>query len=103
MHAITIALFHKELGTNPERITKKLNAYAQKFNCHDIDFPALNEDYTIFEKLNEDVALNVLYVPLLYVPMLFNEVNILPEYISKRNFNTKNQVTLLKIADGSGK
>ena len=35
--------------------------------------------------------------------MPFNEVIILPEYISKRNFNTKNQVTLLKIADGSGK
>ena len=32
MHAITIALYHKELGTNPERITKKLIAYAQKFN-----------------------------------------------------------------------
>ena len=81
MHAITIALFHKELGTNPER---------------DIRFPASYEDYTVFEKLNEDVPLNVLYVP-------FNEVNILPEYISKRNFNTKNQVTLLKITDGSGK
>ena len=74
MHAITIALFHKELGTNPEHITKKLIAYAQKFNWHDIDFPASYEDYAIFEKLNEDVALNVLYVP-------FNEVNILPEYI----------------------
>ena len=96
MHAITIALFHKELGTNPERITKKLIAYAQKFNWHDIDFPASYEDYAIFEKLNEDVALNVLYVP-------FNEVNICPEYISKRNFNTKNQVTLLKITDESDK
>ena len=96
MHAITIALYHKELGTNPERITKKLIAYAQNFNWHDIDFPASYEDYAIFEKLNEDVALNVLYVP-------FNEVNILPEYISKRNFNTKNQVTLLKITDDTGK
>ena len=56
MHTITIALFHKELGTNPERITKKLIAYAQKFNWHDIDFPASYEDYAIFEKLNEDVA-----------------------------------------------
>ena len=32
MHAITISLYHKELGTNPERITKNLIAYAQKFN-----------------------------------------------------------------------
>ena len=48
MHAITIALFHKELGTNPERITEKLIAYAQKFNWHDIDFPDKDyEDYAI--------------------------------------------------------
>ena len=96
MHAITIALYHKELGTNPERITKKLIAYAQNFNWHHTDFPALYEDYAIFEKLNEDVALNVLYVP-------FNEVNICPEYISKRNVSTRNQVTLLKITDENDK
>ena len=96
MHAVTIALYCNELGTNPERITKKLIAYAQNFNWHHTDFPALYEDYAIFEKLNEDVALNVLYVP-------FNEVNICPEYISKRNFNTKNQVILLKITDESDK
>ena len=32
MNAITTALFYEKLGTNPERITKKLIAYAQKFN-----------------------------------------------------------------------
>ena len=96
MHSITIALYHKELGTNPERITKKLIAYAEKCNWHDIDFPASYQDYVIFEKLNEDVALNVLYVP-------FNEVNICPEYISKRNVSTRNQVTLLKITDENDK
>ena len=96
MHAITIALYHNELGTNPERISKKLLAIAQKFNWHEIDFPASYEDYVIFEKLNEDIALNVLYVP-------FDEVNILPEYISNRNFKTKNQVALLKITDDTGK
>ena len=95
MNAITTALFYEKLGTNPERITKKLIAYAQKFNWHDIHFPASYEDYAIFENLNEDVALNVLYVP-------FDEVNILPEHISKRNFNTKNQVTSLKITDDTG-
>ena len=30
MHAITSALDHKELGTNPERITNKLIAYITK-------------------------------------------------------------------------
>ena len=96
MHAITIALYYNELGTNPERITKKLIAYAQKFNWHEIDFPASFQDYVIFEKLNEDVALNVLY-------LAFNEVNICPEYKSKLNFSTKNQVTLRKITGDSGK
>ena len=87
----------KKVGTNPDGITKKLIAYVQKFNWHDIDFTASYQDYVIFEKLNEDVAFNVLYVP-------FNEVNICPEYVSNRDFNTKNQVTLLKITgDDSGK
>ena len=31
---------------------------------------------------------------------LLNKKNICPEYISKRNFNTKNQIVLLKITDG---
>ena len=31
------------------------------------------------------------------------EKNICPEYISKRNFNTKNQIVLLKITDESEK
>ena len=48
MHAITIALFHKELSTNPEHITKKLIAYGQKCKWHDIDFPVSYEDYAIF-------------------------------------------------------
>ena len=26
MHVITIALYHNELGSNPERISKKINA-----------------------------------------------------------------------------
>ena len=96
MHAITIALYHNELGTNLKGILKKLLTYAQKFNWHETDFPVFFADYAIFEKLNEDIALNVLYVP-------FNEVNICPEYISKRNFTTKNQITLLKITDESDK
>ena len=45
MHAITIALYHNELGTNPERISRKLLAYAQKCNWHEIDFPACFADY----------------------------------------------------------
>ena len=44
MHSIIIALFYDKLGTNPERITKKLATYAQAFNWQDIDFPAGHKD-----------------------------------------------------------
>ena len=96
MYAVTIALYHDKLGSNPERISQKLGRYTQAFNWHHIDFPASYEDYVIFEKLNEDKALNILYVP-------FDKKDICPEYISKRNFSAKNQIILLKITDGSGK
>ena len=92
----TIALYQDKLGSNPERILQKLSKHTQVFNWHDIDFPASYEDYALFKKLNEDIALNILYVP----P---GEKNICPEYISKCNFNKKNQIILLKITDESEK
>ena len=63
MHAITIALYHNELGSNPERISKTLMQYANKLNWHKIDFPASYEDYLLFEQFNSDIALTILYVP----------------------------------------
>ena len=83
MYSIAIALFHEALGNNPGCISKKLIEFVDAFNWHDIDFPASYDDYVLFEKLNDVVALNILYVPL-------NEVTICPEYISKRNFDKKN-------------
>ena len=80
MYAITIALCHEGLGKNPGRISSKLIEYDSAFNWHDIDFPATYDDYITFERLNNIVALNVLYVPL-------NEINICPEYISEYNFD----------------
>ena len=96
MYAIAIALFDEALGKNPGRISKELIKYANAFNWHDIDFPTTYEDYITFERLNEAVAINILYVPL-------NEVNISTEYISKRNFDKKHQVVLVKIGDDKGK
>ena len=96
MYAIAIALFDEALGKNPGRISKELIKYANAFNWHDIDFPTTYEDYITFERLNEAVAINILYVPL-------NEVNICTEYISKRNFDKKHQVVLVKIGDDKGK
>ena len=78
MYAIAIALFHEALGNKPGCISKKLIKYVNAFNLHDIDFPTT--EYVLFEKLNDVVAQNSLYV-------LLNEANICPEYISKRNFD----------------
>ena len=47
MYAITIALYHTELGSNPERISKRLIEHIPKLNWHDIDFPASYNDYVI--------------------------------------------------------
>ena len=69
--------------------------YANKINWHNTDFPASYEDYVLFEQLNSDIALNILYVP-------FGKRNVCCEYISKHNFTAKNQVTLLKITDDKG-
>lgn len=70
--------------------------YRDLFSWSDIKFPAIYEDYETFETLNSDVVLNIFYVP-------YEEENILPEYISKRNFDNVDQITLLKISDGKGK
>ena len=96
MYAIAIAFFHEVLGKNPGRISKKLIEYANAFNWRHIDFPASCDDYIFFERVNDAVPLNILYVPL-------NEVNICIEYISSRNFDKKHQVVLLKIGDDTGK
>ena len=63
MYAATIALYRSELRKNPRRINEKLHLYSDIFNWHNIDFPTSYEDYTTFERLNSDFALNVLYVP----------------------------------------
>ena len=63
MYAATITLYRSELGKNPRRINEKLHLYSDIFNWHNIDFPASYEDYTTFERVNSDFALNVLYVP----------------------------------------
>ena len=98
VYATTIAIYHKEIGKNPDRISSKLLEHASKLYWNGIDFPASTPDYKRFERFNEDIVLNIMYVP-------FNEgeeesFDIRPEYISKFNFTRKIQVVLLKISDG---
>ena len=94
-YATTIAIYHKEIGSHLYRISSKLLEYTYKLDWNGIDFSASTPDCKRFEKYNEDIALNILYVP-------FGEENIdvRPEYISKFYFTRKNQVVLLKISNG---
>ena len=101
-YAITIAIYHNEIGKNLNRISNKLLDCTDKFNWNGIDFPASIPDYKRFEKLNEDIALNFMYIP-------FNKedddnvnetIDVEQECISNFNFTRKKQVVLLKISNG---
>ena len=78
------------------RISSKLIEYTDKLNFNGISFPANKHGYKTFEKNNDTIALDIFYIP-------FNEEDILPEYVSKHDFNRDVPILLLKITDGDGK
>ena len=94
-HSIVIALYHKQIGKNPQRI-ENLKPYYKHFNWQGINTPATIMDWKRFENNNPDVSLNIFSVP-------FNEQEIRTEYVSKFNRKRNNQVALLMIIDGTGK
>ena len=75
----------------PERILK-IKPFINKYDWKDIQFPSDKEDRNTFEKNNRSIALNILYVP-------YNTKQIRPAYVSKYNYNRKNQANLLMITD----
>ena len=102
VYATTIAIYRKEIGKHRDRISNKLLDYTEKLNWKGTDFPVSTSDYKKFQKLNENVALNVFFIP-------FNEedikndietMNVEQECISNKGFTRKIQVALLKISDG---
>ena len=95
MYALTIALNHQEMGSKPDRISNELINHILKYNWDYIDFSSGHKDYFAFEQNNEDIALNIPYIP-------YDTEQIRPEYISNYNFDRKNQVTLLEITDNKG-
>ena len=77
MCAITVALNYQNIDNNPQRIPNIL-PHIPKFNWKDIEFPAEHKDYSAFEKNNNDITLNILYIP-------HNMEEIRQSYISKHN------------------
>ena len=60
-YSATLALNIDKIGKNPQRISK-IKPLIDQYNWKDIDFPATSKDWKKFE-LNNEIGLNILYVP----------------------------------------
>ena len=90
-YVVTLALNIDKINDHPERISK-IKPFIEKYNRKDIDFPSTSKDWKKFE-LNNEVALNILYVP-------HGTKKIEIAYKSKHNLTREKQVILLMISNG---
>ena len=90
-YAITLALNLNKINNHLERISK-IKHFIEEYNWKNIDFPSTSKDWKKCE-LNNDVALNILYVP-------YDTKKIEIAYKSKYNLTREKQVTLLMISNG---
>ena len=60
-NALDDALNYQTIETHPERISK-LKPYINKYNWEGINFPAGSKEWQKFERNNDTIALNILYV-----------------------------------------
>ena len=60
-YAVTLALNLDYIDNHPERVSK-IKRFIDQYNWKDIDFPATSKDWKKCE-LNNEIALNILYVP----------------------------------------
>ena len=88
---MTLALNLDNIEKNPQRISK-IKPFIDQYNWKDIDFPPTNKNWRKVE-LNNDIALNILYVP-------HNTKKIQLAYRSKNNLTCDKQIILLMITDG---
>ena len=90
-YAVTLALNIDKINKNSQRISK-IKPFTEEYNWKDIDFPSTRKDWEKFE-LNNEVALNILYVP-------HNTKKIEIAYNSKHNLTPEKRVILLMISNG---
>ena len=90
-YAVTLALNLDKINKNSQRISK-IKPFIEEYNWKDIDFPSTSKDWKKFE-LNNQVALNILYVP-------HNTKKIEIAYKSKHNLTREKQIILLMISNG---
>ena len=90
-YAVTLALNLDKINKNSQRISK-IKPSIEEYNWKDIDFPSTSKDWKKFE-LNNEVALNILYVP-------HNTKKIEIAYKSKHNLTREKQIILVMISNG---
>ena len=90
-YAITLALNLNKSNNHPERISQ-IKPFIEEYNWKNIDFPSTSKDWKKFE-LNNDVALNIFYVP-------YDTKKIEIAYKSKYNLTREKQIVLLMIVNG---
>ena len=90
-YAVTLALNLDKINGHPQRISK-IKPFIEQYNWKDIDFASTSKDWKKFE-LNNEIALNILYVP-------HNTKKIEIAYKSKHNLTREKQVILLMISNG---
>ena len=90
-YAVTLALNLDKINNHPKRISK-IKPLIEEYNWKDIDFLPTSKDWKNFE-LNNEVALNILYVP-------HNTKKIEIAYKSKHNLTREKRAILLMISNG---
>ena len=90
-YAVTLALNLDKIRKNPQKISK-IKPFIDQYNWKDIAFPSTSKDWRKF-KLNNEIALNILYVP-------HNAKKIHIAYKSRYNLTREKQVILLMISNG---
>ena len=89
-YAVTLALNLDKINNHPEGISK-IKLFIEQYNWNEIDFPSTSKDWKKF-KLNNEIALNILYVP-------HKTKKIHVAYKSKHNLTREKQVILLMISN----
>ena len=73
-YTVTVALYHKEITKDPQRITK-IKPFIDKYNWERMDYPSEKDDWKEYEKNNLTITLDILYVI---------KEKIYPAYVSKK-------------------
>ena len=91
--AVIVALHHKEIAKDPQRISK-LQHYEDQYNWNKLEFPLAIQKIAKFEKNNPGTAVNVLFK---------NKESIYAARRSELNGKCSKQVNLLMIVDGGNR